>query len=136
MPRQDDSTISGDIVLYRRVPPRADRVTWGEDGFPNPSSFNFKDAHDELSLHMAQETSPEAVLAGLEHQGFGLVYFTAQQVREICTKPGGPPIIFCRDDIDPTNGHVLLCGKISGAMAKKLSKAARWVEGRWPARIE
>src|SRR5690349_19461016 len=118
MPRQDDPTISGDRILYRRIPPQADRVTWDDQGHPTPSSFNFKDAQDELSLHLAEETSPEQVLSG--HQGFGLVYLRAQQIREICNNPAGPAIILCRDDEDPANGHILLCGKISGGMAKKL----------------
>lgn len=132
MPRQDDPTICGAVLLYRRIPPYGGRVTWDETGTPTASSLNFKDAHDELSLHIAQETTPDAILAGTAHDGFGLVCLTAQQIRDTC----GPAIIICRDDEDPANGHVLVCGKISNGMAKKLSKLVRWVEGRWPRHLD
>jgi hypothetical protein len=129
MPRLDDASISGDVVLYRRIPPHGGRVTWDETGLPIPSSFNFKDKDDELSFYLANETTPELVLKG--HKGFGLVYLTAERTGSIC----GSGVILCRDDEDPTNGHVLLCGRVSNGMAKKMSNEARWVQGRWPARL-
>src|SRR5947209_1061798 len=101
MERQDDPSISGDIVLLRRIPPGADRVTWDEQGNPRPSSFNFKDAEDELSVNIASDTTHAEVLAG--HDGFGLVQFTAQQVRVAC----GTAIKICRCLEEPENGHVL-----------------------------
>jgi hypothetical protein len=131
MIRHDDTSIAGDLALYRRIPPGANRVTWDEHGNPVPSSFNFKDAEDELSLHIAQETTPDVILAG--NPGFGLVYLTARQIRDEC----GHAILICRDDQDPADGHVLVCGKISDGMAKRLSKLAtkQWVQGYWPNRV-
>ena len=129
MDRQDDPSISGDLLLLRRIPPRGDRVSWAEDGTPIPSSFNFKDKDDELSVYIRVETTAEAVLHG--HPGFGLVCFTAQQAREAC----GPGIILCRCAEEPDQGHVLICGKISGGAAKRLQKAAIWFEDHWPSRI-
>jgi len=59
MEREDDPNISGDVVLFRRIPPWPDRVTWDENGQPHFSSFNFKDKDNELSVHLASETTPE-----------------------------------------------------------------------------
>jgi len=131
MPRQDDPTIFGDLILLRRVPPVGGRVTWDENGKPIPSSMNFKDKDHELSVYISRETTVEDVLNG--HDGFGVIQFTAQQVRDEAARYG-IQIVMCRDDLDPANGHVLVCGKISGGMAKRLSDSATWVEGRWPTR--
>ncbi len=125
---EDDPNISGDVVLFRRIPPWPDRVTWDANGQPHFSSCNFKDKENELSVHLASETTPDEVLR--EHDGFGLVQITAQQVREAC----GTGIKLCRCREDPAKGHVLICGRISGGAAKKLQRAAKWVEGRWPTR--
>jgi hypothetical protein len=127
MPRQDDPTITGDIIFYRRIPPKGDRVTWDENGNPTPASQNFKDREDELSVYMAHETTPDDALA--EHDDFGLVQFTAQQVRDLF----GNAVIICRCEEDPENGHVLICGNITNGMAKKLKSVAQWV--RWPQRL-
>jgi hypothetical protein len=128
MDRRDDPTISGDVVLYRRIPPWPDNVTWDQDGQPSFSSLNFKDKNQELSVHLASEATPDDVLRG--HEAFGLVQITAQQVRDIC----GAAIVICRCTEEPAMGHVLVCGKMTGGTVKKLQRAARWVEGRWPAR--
>jgi hypothetical protein len=127
MDREDDPSITGDVILFRRIPPWADRVSWDEAG-PVFSSFNFKDKADELSVHIATETTADALLAG--HEGFGLVQFTAQQVREAC----GLGIKLCRCLEEPEMGHVLVCGKISSGAAKRLQRVARWVEGKLPSR--
>jgi hypothetical protein len=127
MDREDDPNISGDIVLFRRIPPWPDNVTWDEKG-PTFSSFNFKDKDDELSVHIATETTPEAMLVGHEH--FGLIQITAGQIREACDAG----IKLCRCQEEPQMGHVLVCGNISSGARKKLQRAAKWVEGRWPIR--
>jgi len=129
MARQDDQSIAGDIVFYRRIPPKGDRVQWEADGQAVPSSQNFRDRVDELSVYIANETTPEAVLAG--HEGFGLVKFTAGQAREVL----GAAVILCRDDEDPSNGHTLICGNITNGMARKLRDVVEWVEGHLPARF-
>jgi hypothetical protein len=126
MEREDDPSISGDIILYRRIPPWRDNVTW-EENVPRFSSRNFKDGNLELSVSIAAETTPDEMLAG--HDGFGLIQLTAQQVRDIC----GPSVKLCRCTEEPAMGHVLICGKIRSA-ANKLQRAAKWVDGRWPAR--
>jgi hypothetical protein len=129
MDRTDDPTVSGDMVLLRRIPPKGDRVQWDADGKPTPSSQNFKDKDNELSTYIAAEATEEQVLAG--HEGFGLVRITAGKVRELL----GTTFILCRDTSDPIPGHVLVCGNFTDGIAKKLKKAADWVPGRWPARI-
>jgi hypothetical protein len=127
MDRVDDPSISGEVLLFRRIPPDGGRVTWSENG-PVCSSFNFKDRDDELSVYLAAETSPDEVLAG--HDGFGLVSFTAQEVRVACAGK----VTICRCPDEPAMGHVLICGKLGGGDAKRLQRAAKWVDGRWPAR--
>jgi hypothetical protein len=133
MARQNDPSIPGWTVLLRRIPPKADRVTWAENGLPIPSSQNFKDKrYDEISVYMANETSPEAVLRG--HNGFGLAYFTVQDVRDAAAE-FRVAIMICRDEEEPEPGHVVICGKITNGMATKIKALAKWVEGRWPARL-
>jgi hypothetical protein len=133
MARQDDPSICGEILLFRRIPPWGGRVQWEANGEPTPTSQNFRDKTNELSVHMARETTPDAVLAG--HDAFGLVQVTAQDVRGVFTE-FETEIILCRDDEDPANGHILICGKITGGMAARLRGKARWVEGRWPKRLD
>src|SRR5579875_789084 len=128
MDRADDPIISGDIILFRRIPPWPDSVTWDEEGQPAFSSANFRDQIQELSVSLATETTPAEMLEG--HEGFGLIQITAEQVRTIC----GSAVIICRCTEEPERGHVLVCGKITAGTARKLKKAARWVEGCWPAR--
>jgi hypothetical protein len=128
MDRQNDPKISDDVILFRRIPPWPDNVHWDEQGRPTPSTLNFKDATQELSVNIASETTAEEVLTG--HLHFGLVQIGVFQVREAC----GPGIIICRCLEEPAMGHALICGKISGGAAKKLQRAVKWVEGRWPTR--
>src|SRR4051794_34673017 len=115
MPRQDDPSIDGDLVLLRRIPYYPDNVSWLEEG-PRPSSLNFKDRSLELSMHIESETTHAAIMGG--HDGFGLIRLTAGVIREICAGSIG----LCRDDIDPTEGHVLVCGKLTCGMLKRLSQ--------------
>ena len=128
MPRVDDPNISGDMVLYRRIPNWGDRVAWDDSGCPTAANFNFRDPKDELSVHIAAETTPAIILTG--HAGFGVLQLTAGQIRVICRDAKANPVVFiCRDDEEPANGHVLVCGKVSQGMAKRLRDAAKWVVG-------
>jgi hypothetical protein len=105
MERQDDATISGGMVLWRRIPPYADNVTWDPDiGVPVASSLNFRDGEHELSLSIAAETTQETVLAG--HDGLGLVQLTAQDLRDVL----GASFVICRDERPDEPGHILVCG--------------------------
>jgi hypothetical protein len=127
MDRVDDPSLSGELLLFRRIPPWPDNVTWSETG-PRFSTANFKDRINELSVNIAAETTPDEVLEG--HTEFGLIQFTAEQARAAC----GPNIKLCRCTEDPAKGHALICGKVTQGAAKRLQLAAVWVEGRWPAR--
>lgn len=128
MPRQDDPTTSGDIHLLRRVPPAAEHAQW-EGGRPIVTSQNFKDKDRELSVFIEEETTIDAVLAG--HDGFGLIRFTAQQVRDLC----GALIVICRDPLeDGPPGHALICGDTTKSMRRRWKDIAEWV--RWPARLD
>jgi hypothetical protein len=123
MERQDDSSISGDAILWRRIPPYRDNVQWEEDGSPVPSSLNFGDEENELSLYLASETSIETVL--MNHEGFGLVKLTAGDIRKLL----GSATILCRDDSDSTPGHVILCTKLSRKQRRDLARnISQWVQ--------
>lgn len=132
MARHHDPDIPEDTPLYRRIPWQGGRVTWDEQGNPFPTKSNFQDANDELSLYIAAETTEEWVLAG--HDGFGLISITFAQIRAVCLNENGQSVvIICRDVEDPGNGHVLVCGRITNGMAKRLQHASwQWV--RWPRR--
>jgi hypothetical protein len=129
MNRQDDPALTGELLLYRRIPPKGDRVTW-ENGVPIPSTQNFRDKENELSLYIANETTPQAVLQG--HDGFGLIQLRAQDFRDVYAEYG-KLLVICRDDEEPENGHVLICGKPTPSMKEKLRNLAQWVPGKWPA---
>jgi len=129
MPLQDDPQICGDLLLYRRIPHTLGDVEWIEDK-PRPTSRNFKDKNDQLSGNIASETTPAAVLSG--HEGFGLVQFTAGQARQIL----GDSILICRDEIEPANGHVLICGNVKNGPAKRFTKVVQWVHSHWPMNLE
>ena len=125
MPREDDSSIDGDIVLYRRIPPFGGRVDW-TTGEPVPSSQNFSDGNKELSVHLASLCTPEQLLEG--HDGFGVVAIPAKVFREECRDSSGNSVVtICRDDVEPQLGHVLVIGKITSGMRARIRAKAQWV---------
>ena len=133
MTRQDDPSLAGDIKVIRRIPPKADRVTWDENDTPRASSQNFRDnRNDELSMFIARETTPEDVLQGLD--GYGLVELTLKEIRDIYAKHGRD-LVICRDESDNAGpGHILVCGKPSPRMKDELRECAKWVPGKLPAK--
>lgn len=133
MPRCDDPALTGDVLLYRRVPPDTDNVRW-VDGNPVLSSYNFADIRHEPSFNIVSETSPEKMLEG--HPGFGLITVSAGWIRTACIngKTNKCAIIICRDDEDPKDGHVLVVGKLNPNMRERIKKGCSWVEGYWPDR--
>lgn len=131
MPWQDDPSISGDRVLYRRIPPWGGRVKWAEDGTPTPSSQNFKDPNDELSVFLEDKTTIEAILEGEVNAACGVIRFRAQRVRDLL----GASFIISLDE--PPPGHVVICGRVTGGLATRLKRDLNWewVPGRWPTRF-
>jgi len=125
MVRQDDASISDKVFLLRRIPPWADRVTWDDGGNPLASTMNFDDPKQEMSVCIEHETTPDEVLDG--HPDFGLLRFSTQVARGLC----GTAIRICRDPPPPS--HVLICGKLTRSMRKKLRDSATWV--KFPTRL-
>lgn len=120
MTRQDDPSLSGDVRLWRRIPPDADRVKLDQiTQQPRPSSMNFRDKNHELSVYVASETTIDEILAG--HQGFGIVELTAAEVRAHV-----PAVILCRDP-DPHPAHALVCAKLTRSQSERLARVCRWV---------
>lgn len=130
MNRQDDPAFDGDIVFLRRIPPHHDRVQWF-DGTPFPSSQNFRDPRDELSVFIETETTPATALAG--HVGYGIVEITARQIRDAFAE-FEREVVICRDDLNPANGHVLICGRATQGVSRRLRECAQWLAGFWPER--
>src|SRR5260370_4707496 len=118
MPHQDDSSISGDMILWRRIPPWAGMVVWEADGSPTATSQNFRDDNNEFSTFIESESTIEGVLEGLI--GFGLIRFLAQEARSCL----GNQFIFCRDE--PPPGHVIICGPFSNAVGRRFKKGVKW----------
>jgi hypothetical protein len=131
MHRQDDPALAGDVIFLRRIPPGGGRVQW-IDGVPVPSSQNFRDQNDEMSVYLASETTFDIALKG--HEGFGLVSLSAQQVRDAFAE-FNRPVSICRDAENPENGHVLICGKASPGVSRRLKECAQWAPGKWPAKL-
>src|SRR5262249_26885332 len=94
MQRQDDPNLSGSFSVYRRIPPDGGRVEWDEQGIPTATSQNFRDRNNELSAYISHETTPDTVLSG--HEGFGLVQFKLQVVRDVFAEHS-KHVIICRD---------------------------------------
>lgn len=133
MSRQNDPTLLDEYVVYRRIPPWPDNTRWLDDGSPEASRQNFKDYPEhELSVHLVHETTPEKMLAG--HQQFGLMTLTIADFRAAYAEFGSE-VVICRDDEDPSNGHILICGKPSKRIQARLREKAKWVPGRWPAKL-
>ena len=134
MARQDDPALSGALVVYRRIPPFGNRCQWPDDGSePHFSSMNFSDDDDEMSVYLETETTPQRVIelgeiAGCP--GCGIATITLGEIRSIC----GADVIIFRDDVDRSDGHVLVFGNIKTSVRKKLQKAARWLPGHFPTR--
>lgn len=129
MDRCNDPEITG--ILHRRIPPNGGKTKWDANGIPTFTKSNFIDRSKELSLRIACETTPEQTLDG--YDGFGLAQITAEAIRLICQSQG---IFICRDERDPSHGHVLVCGNITEGLAKGLQRVAKWVDGKWPRYID
>ena len=117
----DDESVPQTAVLWRRIPKWHYKYDENEADY-RPSTASFEDDSDgsPMSSYLADECGEPAVaLKG--HQGFGLVALTAAQVRELGLKivrmeTPGPP------------GHVLVVGKKTDGVRKKLKKHCTWVK--------
>jgi len=120
--RQDDPSISGNVRLWRRIPNRPKNYKFDEKlNRYRPTSINFRDQRDELSVNLADESKIAKILEG--HSGFLIVEFTAGLAREILD----PKVVICRDPEPDNPGHALICVKVSGGQSEKLAKKCRWV---------
>lgn len=124
--RVDDPTISNNERLWRRVHPSQIKPDQ-ETGNPIPSSAAFRPS-DEMSVHLASLTSPEAVLANYPQHG--LAEFTAGVARSI-------GCILVRNPLSDDPAHALVCGKnptghLSKSEAREIARQARWVIFRPP----
>jgi hypothetical protein len=113
----DDEGIDDEDILWRRVPPWA--VT--PDGQPDSSNFVDKQ-YGELSVALADLTSIEVLLRG--HEGFGVVSFTAGDVRKL-GDPAGKYVVR-RAPLDDDAAHTVVCPKLSRGDARKLADACKW----------
>jgi hypothetical protein len=128
--REDDLSVANEELLWRRIPDTPMCVK-KEDGQLRPSSVNFLDDINELSVNRALLTTQERVLQG--HETFGLISLEANVPRANNHIIASDPEI---DPEDPTKNdpsHYVLCHQsIEGGVgrkkaAKKMAKAAGWI---------
>ncbi len=115
---EDDPTIPDETVLWRRVLPRW--IVPDGQGGTRLSSAAFKDrTAGGMSVHIAADTDPEAVLAG--HPEDSLVSFTAGQIRE----KGDYAIRRLPTEEHPA--HVVIFPTLKKTPAKKMAQVAEWI---------
>ncbi len=99
--------------LYRRIYPDA---AYFQNGVA--TSAVFRQAHDDeegISANLADEISPEDVLAG--HPHFGLAEISIPDIIQ-----AGLTVTYCPEDGNP--GHVLISGNLSSRKRKDLAAAS------------
>lgn len=114
----DDSQISNDEVLWRRISP--EQLHRNADGTHYCSDAAFRT--DRMSVHVASQASQPVILESYPQHS--LAAFSAGFVRSIdcivVSDPNDPAhALVCRKD-DPTK-------RLSGSQAKKISKEARLI---------
>jgi hypothetical protein len=121
---RDDSTISDEAELWRRIHPKQWELD-GNLGRIRPVSGAFDDPSDgtpmsvdlaDVYIQMGQ--GPEAALIGYEE--FALAAITARLIRECGLGVARQPL--------PENpAHAVVFGKKSQKIRRKLAREARWV---------
>lgn len=130
--RKDDPNINDKDILLRRIPDTPQCVYEDEeDGMIKPSSANFLDRENALSVNLQSLTTIETVLKG--HDDFGLVCFQAAIPRKENHIVDSDPIA---DEENPENNdpsHCVICPQIGlGEKAKKraarnIARAVQWL---------
>jgi hypothetical protein len=116
----DDSTISDDNNLWRRIHP-AQIVYDNNLKSYRPSSAAFDDSSNgsPMSVILAEENrNPSTALENYE--GFSMVSLTARLVRDC-----GQGI--ARDPLPDEPAHALVFGEKPKSIRKKLAQAAEWI---------
>ena len=116
----DDATILGDEILWRRVPPWHVVPDQNRAG-RSVSSAAFDDDTDGSPMSVILATGaagPEAVLAG--HEGFGLAGFRVSLVRDL-------GLGVRRDPTESEAAHAVVVGRKSHGVRKRLRAGSHWV---------
>lgn len=115
--RADDRSIADPARLWRRIIPR---WVYHEEGEPpRPQLAAFIDRHTgEVSIHIADLTTPEKALAGRPDDSLAEV--TAGLARSL-------GLMVVRDPTEEDPSHALICPCPTKSQAKTLARAARWV---------
>jgi hypothetical protein len=117
----DDLTIKYDALLWRRIIIDPSWIKREADGSERPASIAFRDRIDnEVSIHIAELTTAATILQ--KYPGIRLAEITAAMIRElalcgIARKP---------EPDDPS--HAVFFPSPNDTRARKLAKAAKWVE--------
>jgi len=92
----------------------------GRTGRLRPSSGNFRDRDDELSVSVASDTTQQQFLAA--YQGSGIARFTVRDVREL-----GGDLAIRRDPRPSDPSHALIIGRFGKSQARALADKCEWV---------
>ena len=126
--RPDDSTISDDQRLWRRVHPSQFKPRSGTG--PSEISSAVFSTREEVSVAIASETTLDLFVAN--HLEYGVIEFTAGAARRMgCT--------VVRDSLPNDPAHALVCGPRSNGQLTKtqqelLKQASRLILFRYPQR--
>ena len=120
MPFDDDSSISGDENLLRRIP--ASWIDWDENGNPNISSAAFKDEHLSVYLESVMARDGRAPAEAIRnYAGYGLAAITAAHARALNQK-------VARDPLPEEPAHAIVYGqKKRGGIGGALRDGAFWI---------
>lgn len=119
----NDTTISGEEVLWRRIPPW--HVVFDKNlGRSRPKSSAFDNHTDgtPMSIFLAsvvKQGKRDARDTLVNHEGFALAAVTAKLARDLdqCV---------CRDPLPDEPAHGLVAGKKTKRVKKTFAKEARW----------
>jgi len=120
----DDSSISDEDELWRRIPPQQWVDCPGESCRPSSAAFEDSPDGSPLSVHVGRLTSVNTVLSEI-HEGFAIAAFRAGLARE-CS------FIVVSDPMPEDPSHALVVGNKSTPKRKRLVKGCWWVRRPGP----
>ena len=117
----DDPSIPDDAVVWRQIVPL--QIVTGEDGvgaLPSTGAFDDSSDGDPMSAILASKGRDPKSAVPKRYPDAGVVAFTAKFLRSLGLELERAP-----EPDEPD--HILVRGKKTGSVKKKLKKSAEWV---------